>query len=552
MRNRDRWPLLVVLALVATLVSGSVRGQSEPGRTAVETPEIVTPTAAVAIDGRTLFQVRGFSSLPADQRAAAIADRIERIARNPSIPASAVEVADVEGSLQIRAGANFVMSVFDSDGVLEGVSKTVLANGHAERVSEAITMYRQARTRQSLTRMVLFAAGAIGAFFAASWLLTSLTRKLSALLESRYKKRLRNVGVQSFEILRADRVWEALTRLLNLLGTLAIVVLAMLTLDGVLGLFPWTRPVANQLTGNVARPVGLLFRALLSAIPDLLFLIVLFFVVKYFLRFTRLFFDAMERGAVSFSGFESEWAQPTFRLVRILTIAFAIVVAYPYIPGSSSDAFKGVSLFLGIIFSLGSSSFIANAIAGYSMTYRRAFRVGDRVRIGDVVGDVTAVRMQATHIKTPKNEEVTVPNSQILAANVVNYSRLASEDGLLLHATVGIGYETPWRQVEAMLLLAAERTAGLMKEPRPFVHLTALGDFCVTYEVNVSCATAQQMPDLYAELHRQILDVFNEYGVQIMTPAYEGDAEKPKVVPKDQWYLAPAKKPDPKGSAVDT
>jgi small-conductance mechanosensitive channel len=175
------------------------------------------------------------------------------------------------------------------------------------------------------------------------------------------------------------------------------------------------------------------------------------------------------------------------------------------------------------------------------LSYRRAFRVNDRVKIGDVTGDVTEVRVQVTHLKTVKNEEVIVPNSTILNNEVINYSSHARREGLILHTEVGIGYETPWRQVEGMLLLAAERTKGLLKSPPPFVRQTKLGDFAVTYELNAYCADALQMGILYTEMHRNILDVFNEYGVQIMTPAYEGDPEIPKVVPKEQWYTEPAR-----------
>ena len=175
------------------------------------------------------------------------------------------------------------------------------------------------------------------------------------------------------------------------------------------------------------------------------------------------------------------------------------------------------------------------------MTFRRAFRVGDRVKIGDIVGDVSEIRVQVTHLRTPKNEEVIVPNSKILGDEIINYSSLARKEGLILHTSVGIGYETPWRQVEAMLLETARRTAGLMAEPPAFVLQKALGDFAITYELNAYCHDAQAMNRLYTEMHRNLLDVFNEYGVQIMTPAYEGDPPEPKIVPKEKWFTAPAK-----------
>jgi small-conductance mechanosensitive channel len=292
-------------------------------------------------------------------------------------------------------------------------------------------------------------------------------------------------------------------------------------------------------------PLEQMGRSALAFLPDLIFLVILFVVTRWLLRLVKLFFQAIERGNLKLQTFEPEWAIPTYRLIRVGIIAFAAVVAYPYIPGAESAAFKGVTLFLGILISIGSSSAISNIVAGYMLTYRRAFRVGDRVRIDDVIGDVTAVRMQVTHVRNPKNELVSIPNSTILNSQVINYSTLAAADGLILHLTVGIGYETPWRQVEAMLLEAAGRTAGLKREPSPFVQQLQLGDFAVTYELNAFCDAPHQMASLRTAMHRSVLDVFNAYGVQIMTPAYEGDPEQPKLVPREQWYTAPAVSPGP-------
>ena len=249
----------------------------------------------------------------------------------------------------------------------------------------------------------------------------------------------------------------------------------------------------------------------------------------------------MERGSVRLSGFEPEWSLPTYQIVRMLVVAFALVAAYPYIPGSRSASFQSISIFLGVLVSIGSSGFVANVIAGYSMTYRRAFRLGDRIRVADFVGDVIETRLQVTHLRSIRNEEIVVPNSTLLTSTVVNYSGLARSRGLILHTTVGIGYETPWRQVEAMLLEAARRTEGLARDPAPFVLHKELGDFCVVYEINVHSDAPTEMEAAYTRLHRSILDVFNEYGVQIMTPAYESDPKDPKVVPREMWWAAPAR-----------
>jgi small-conductance mechanosensitive channel len=207
-------------------------------------------------------------------------------------------------------------------------------------------------------------------------------------------------------------------------------------------------------------------------------------------------------------------------------------------------AFKGISLFLGVIVSLGSSSFIANMMAGLSMTYRGAFKEGERIKIGDVVGTVDEIKLMITRIRTHKNEIVVIPNSNILNTNVVNYSMLARKHGLVLHTVVGIGYDAPWRQVEAMLVQAAARTEGLKTDPKPFVLQLSLGDFAVNYELNAYCDDETRMLAMYSDLHANIQDVFNENGVQIMSPAYEADPATPKVVPPDQWYAEPATRPD--------
>jgi small-conductance mechanosensitive channel len=308
----------------------------------------------------------------------------------------------------------------------------------------------------------------------------------------------------------------------------------------VLQLFPWTRYIGIRLIAMLLDPLRSIGQGLLELLPDVVFLVVLAYLVHYLLKAIRLYFASLESGIISIENFEREWALPTYRLVRLLVIAFTLVVAYPYIPGSQSGAFKGISIFLGLIVSLGSTSVISNLIAGYSLIYRRAFTVGDRVMIDNHVGDVMESRLLVTHLRTPKNEEVIIPNSMILNSSVINYTTLAKEGKLILHTTVGIGYETPWRQVEAMLLQAAERTEGVVKEPMPFVLQKTLGDFCVIYEINVYCYDAQDMAGLYTRLHQNILDIFNEYGIQIMTPAYVDDPEQPKIVPRDQWHTAPA------------
>jgi small-conductance mechanosensitive channel len=492
-----------------------------------------------------LFEVRGVPAYPAEERAKTIKQRIEEIAADRSAAIESLRVVEMDDRTRIMAGDRLLVAFVDADAAAaEGVSRQLLAERALIKIKAAITSYRNERSPRVLLINTAYALGATVPLAVVLLVIRGAFRKLDALAERRLKSRIEALEAQSHQLVQARQLRTAVRGLLKGLFVLALLVLGYIYLHFVLSLYPWTRPFAVRLLVIFLDPLQTMGIGLLESLPGIVFVAVLVIVTRYVLKLMRLYFESVDRGTVTLARFDREWALPTYKIARLLIIAFAVVVAYPYIPGSNSDAFKGISIFLGVVFSLGSSSVIANLMAGYTMIYRRAFKVGDRIRIDNVTGDVTERRLMVTHLRTIKNEEIVVPNSTIINSNIINYSTLAGSSGLILHTTVGIGYETPWRQVEAMLRLAADRTPGLLKDPAPFVLHKSLGDFAVTYELNAYCDDPQRMAQLYTAMHQNVLDVFNEHGVQIMTPAYEGDPETPKVVPKDQWYLSPAKPAD--------
>jgi small-conductance mechanosensitive channel len=540
---RGRWTARLVCAVLlaaCTAPAGYAQGRGDPSAGRVDVLDATVSTAPVALDGEVLFRVRGVSSLPAVQRAAAIRQRIEAAAANPSLSLGELRIADAEGQVAIVAAGQPIMVILPADAQLELVSPESLALAHLRRLQEAVASYRAARSPGALRRAAVQSLVATLVLFGAILLSLRAAASLNRLLVRRLESRIHSIGIQSFELMRAERIVTLMRSLVAGLRMATIAIAVFLYFGYVLRQWPWTRGLSRGLFGVALAPLQVIAEGFVRHLPSLIFLIVLFFVIRLTLKILRLFFDAVGRGAVMFGSFDPEWAQPTYKIVRLAVIAFGLVVAYPYIPGSESAAFKGVSLFLGVVFSLGSSTAISNIIAGYLMTYRRAFRVGDRVKVGNAIGEVLEVRLQVTHVRSIKNEEIVIPNAHILANEVVNYSSLARTRGLILHTKVGIGYETPWRQVEAMLLEAASRTAGLCREPLPFVLVKELGDFAVIYELNAYSHDVPTMHMQYTGLHRQILDVFNEYGVQIMTPKYETDPPAAKVVPPGSWYAAPA------------
>ena len=349
-------------------------------------------------------------------------------------------------------------------------------------------------------------------------------------------RRLESLQIKGVEFVSAGRVSQVLSQPGTGHAPGRILVLLDIYLTYVLGLFPWTRMTSVALLGYVIAPFRAGWDAFVGYLPNLFFVVFIALVTYYTIRFVGLFFGAIALERITFERFPADWAHPTNLIVRVLLIAFALVIAFPYLPGSSSPAFAGISVLAGVLLSLASSSSLSNMIAGLVLTYTGAFRLGDRVKIGDAYGDIIERSLLATRVRTIKNEDVTIPNSIVLGTQVINYSREAQGLGLILHTSVTIGYDAPWRQIHGLLTEAALKTRGILATPAPFVWQTALNDFYVTYEINAHTNLPQQAPDIYADLHANIQDAFYAAGVEIMSPHFaavrDGNA---MAVPRDKW-----------------
>jgi small-conductance mechanosensitive channel len=238
--------------------------------------------------------------------------------------------------------------------------------------------------------------------------------------------------------------------------------------------------------------------------------------------------------------------RPTRRIFSFIVYVFALAMAYPYLPGADTEAFKGLSVLVGVMVSIGGASVLGQAFSGLILMYIKAFRRGDYVRIGDVEGTVVELGMFATHIRTGMGEDITLPNSGIMGTTTKNYSRAVPGTGYIVDTVVTIGYSAPWRQVQAMLEEAARRTPEIAKTPAPMVRQTALSDFYIEYRLIAYTPVEQPLArvEVLDHLHGHIQDVFNEHSVQIMSPHYMMDPKEPQVVPKDKWHLPPARPPE--------
>lgn len=527
----------LLLGLLPSLLGGQEPPDSTPAPSG----------APVVFDNDTLFTLYGrLGPFGPVERAGSIQTRLPGIAAGLASGRDSITVSELEQRTELLVGDVVLMTILDADAAPVGVPRQALATAWASRIQQVVSARSHAR---GLTALSLDAAKALATTLVLLGLLFGLARLFVRIYRLLSPAHLGPLRVKRLELLSAERLSEGLTGVARALRVLATVALLYLYVPLVLSFFPWTAPLSGQIVGYVVTPLRAAGAGFLAYLPKIFFIAVIVLVTRYLLKVIQLVFRAIGSGALSFDGFHRDWADPTFNIVRFLVIAFAAVVLFPYLPGAGSDAFKGVSLFVGVLFSLGSSGAVGNIIAGVVLTYTNAFRVGDRVQIGETVGDVVERTMLVTRIRTIKNVEITVPNGSVLSSQVINFSSQAASRGLILHTTVTIGYDAPWRQVHALLISAATATVHIKAEPAPFVLQTSLDDFYVSYQLNAYTDRPADMARTYSELHQAIQDRFNEAGVEIMSPHYRALRDGNQVtLPADHLpreYRAPAFRVEP-------
>jgi small-conductance mechanosensitive channel len=514
--------LFVALLTLLILMTGRAFAAEKQAKPPVTPrPSVAMETAPVVLEGRELFRIRNrVLSLSPEERARAINTRLSRLAENPITPPNPVKIFEGETSSDLFAGEVLIMVVTEQDAATAGKARPLLAREYADRINATLETHREERSLRRLLLGGLYALLATVALIVLLLFLRLLFSRIYATIGSWRTTRLRSVKIQSFEVITADRMATGLLFLTRGLRVALVLLLIYVYIPLVFSFFPWTSGYATTFLDYAMAPLNAMGTAVVTYLPKLVFVAVIILVMRYVIKGVGLLFGELEKGSITISGFYPEWSEPTFKIVRFLLIAFTAVIVFPYLPGSDSPAFKGVSLFLGVLFSLGSSSAVANIIAGVILTYTRAFSIGDRVRINDNTGDVIEKSLLATHIRTIKNVEITIPNSLVLGSHILNYSASSREACLILHTSVTIGYDAPWRRVQELLISAALATEHVRREPRPFVLQTALNDFYVTYELNACTDEPHAMAQTYSDLHRNIQDAFNEGGVEIMSPHY--------------------------------
>lgn len=351
-------------------------------------------------------------------------------------------------------------------------------------------------------------------------ILNLLYSRLLSRIEDWRQTRFRHVKFQNLELLTPNRLANVLVILSNYLRIAIIIFIAGFGMTLLFSVFPITEDLAQLLMTEFIKAMNQLWEQVLIIVPNIFTLLIIAVVTRIILKVLRFFYDGLQQGRVRFQGIHPELVEPTYQLLRFLVIAIALVAAFPNIPGSSSPFFRGLSIFVGFLVSLGSTSLVTNIVSGIVLTYSRGLRIGDRVKIGETIGDVVDRTILVTRIRTIKNVVITIPNVIVMQNEIVNFSAEARQNGLILHTSVTIGYDSPWRLVQKLLINAALDTDHVLNNPEPYVLKTSLDDHYITYELNAFTSNPTEMDNTYSELHQNILDNFNKANVEIMSPTY--------------------------------
>ncbi|WP_293952116.1 MULTISPECIES: mechanosensitive ion channel family protein [unclassified Sphingobacterium] len=484
-----------------------------------------TKRYAVAPFQDTLFYIYNkLGSSLAKDRAFNVVSRIHNLYEDDFVKVDSFKIENNEISADIVYKDLVITSITELDALLEGKSKEEIAANYLKKIQDSITAEREAN---SITKL-LTRIGLLLLILIVFSILILLINRLKAygtrrILTER-TQRIKDIKIKNYVLVTSVQKTRMFIHAINILRWGLIILIAFIVLPIVFSVFPFTQSWASNLIGLFTKPLKTAVLAIWHYIPNLITILVILAVMRYAIRFIKYIFSEIDKGKLEINGFHRDFAMPTFTIVRFLLQAFTLVLIFPYLPGANSDIFKGISVFIGILFSLGSSSAISNIIAGLVITYMRPFRIGDRITIADKTGVVIEKSPLVTRLRTIKNEEITIPNSSVLSGNTVNYSTF-SEDGICFQVELTVGYEEPWQRIHELLLNIPPRVKRVKLNPAPFVLQKKLDDFYVLYELNVFIERSAEIEFAKSEIFQFILDDFLAAGIDMNGPHIYAKAE---------------------------
>ena len=473
----------------------------------------------------------------------AINERIKKLADHYRFTSDSIHLSHSESTTDLSFKDNILLSVSDNDALWNNTTRDELAENYKKIIGNEVMKYKKATSFRTLAKEIALALLVIALVILAIKYISKLFRWTRVKIRRQRDKLIKGIRIKSYTLLDSVKEVNFFIKINNVLKWLLIVLVIYIALPILFGIFPWTENFTGILFGYILNPLKKIANAFWDFLPNLITIIIIIIVFKYINRGIRYIKDEIQNGQLKIPGFFPDWANPTYQIVRVLVFAFMVVVIYPYLPGSGSPVFQGVSVFLGFLFTFGSAGSLSNIISGLILTYMRLFKIGDRVKIAEITGDVIEKSLLVTRIRTIKNEIISIPNSTVMNSHTINYSSDAPGLGLILNATVTIGYDVPWKKMYEALIEAAIRTEYVLHDPKPFVLQTGLEDFYVSYQINAYIREANKQSDIYSMLFQNIQDVCNEKGIEIMSPHYRSERDGNTTTIPEQYmpedYKAP-------------
>lgn len=465
----------------------------------------------------TIFYVYGsMGSFTSEQRAAAISERVRNLYDDPLFDEDSIELMDIDDNIKLVYKKELIASIDTMQAVLGGKSKIETAKFFRDEIAHAIQKHREENSLKRLAIQAGWVALILISGFFVLRLIFFLYRRLRIFIRLQRGKRIKGI----FGLIDADREVHLFIFILKSIRLVLIVMSLYLCIWALFKVFPNTMSLSDQLLDYVLSPLKAIAGSVIDYMPEFFTILVIMAIFMYIRKFFRFIADQIATGKITIKGFYPDWATPTFNILNVILYIFMFILIFPYLPKSDSTVFQGVSVFAGIMLSLGSTSIIGNLVAGLVITYMRPFRLGDRIKMDDCVGNVVEKTALVTRVRTLKNEIITIPNSSVMSSKTLNYSASAREYGLILYLSVTVGYEIPWQKVHDLLLKAASRTENLLKKQRPFILQNSLDEFNVEYQLNVYTKEADKMSGIYSDLRRNVQEVFKEAGISLVSPHY--------------------------------
>lgn len=504
---------------LTTYAADSVKRTKQKQR--IDSLRQVTQGVPVIVDDDTLFYFyakRGGHT--PQQRAENVANDITALGKRFNLKPDSLYIESSDIVTDVMYDNKVIVSFTDQDGLWEGCTRDQLAADKRLVILEKLKVMKEEHGFLQLCKRVAYFVLVLVGQFLLFWGTNWLFRRVKVRIVKLRNTRLKPFSIQDYELLDTHKQVKLLIFLASLVRYAFMLLQLLLSVPLLFSIFPQTKNLAFQLFSYIWNPVKSILVGIVSYIPNLFTIFVICLAIRYLVRLFRYLAGEVQSERLKLRGFYPDWAIPTYHIIRFLLYAFMIAMIYPYLPGSNSGVFQGISVFVGLIVSLGSSTVIGNIIAGLVITYMRPFKIGDRIKLNDTTGNVIEKTPLVTRIRTPKNEVVTIPNSFVMSSHTVNFSQSAREYGLIIHSEVSIGYDVPWRKVNKLLIEAALNTPGVVDDPRPFVLSTSLNDWYPVYQVNAYIKDADKLAQIYSDLHQNIQDRFCEEGVEIMSPHY--------------------------------